>query len=339
MRYVIAMKKCAILFLFAALALPQMLCAQYYNSPFYKARYNNVTVGFRGGPGGYLIDTKAKAPTSLGYEAGFDIGYTYLASREIGFHIGLSVSRITSGAHFENLSSQTVGNIPLFDQSTTVVRQSHFLLQVPSMQETYTTFYLEMPVQAVFQYQHWWAQVGAKVMLPIMSEAAYDYAETTVGVGTLLDGTGTKLELPVHLYDSPASAGTYEIASLTGGTICYPMYLALDFEGGYRFGFSAEHQLYLGLYASFALNQTSVGGEEFFSINTDAAMYGASLGEPSIEGKILTSPLVHHLRLFSAGVKVQYQLGFGRKIGTYRSKPFKSKRYGRKRRTYGVYYQ
>ena len=299
-----------------AIVMASGVYAQWRVSPFVRPQRYHFQAGLRGGTGAWMIDSKMGFPTQLGDMEAIDLGYTYLTTRYFGYHIGLSVSRLSSGCQFNSATRTAMGYIKVSDNQSHSIRPSHFTIETKDISEVYSGWYVEVPLQIELQADHWWCRMGIKGMLPITMQAHYSTGETTVGVGHQIDGTGSHIANPVETFRYDAEEGDYEVTDIAGGKVCHPLYVSLALEGGYRWALAPSQMLYVGVWIDCALNRTACGGsDDVMEFNGTRPQFW----------HILESSRLSHLRYAAAGIKVSYDMAWGKKVDSFRGKAIGSR--------------
>ena len=249
------------------------------------------------------------AATRPGLGARLQAGYTIYLDRSFGFHFGLGAGYSNCSMVLSDIRSSSLGTIDAYRDDAGNVqwvnRTAHYTTATPSASETYHSFFAEVPLQLAFRNDHFWLDIGAKVLLPITVDARYDYGETTIGVGRDIDGFGTSVPIPVEVGRLPQSTGSHHVADISGGTLCYPAYLLFSVSGGYRWAIDERKICHIGFYLDVAINRTHAGAEHgLVDVNDQPFHYGSLLRSDNIEA----------LRYVDAGIVFSYHFSFGRKI-------------------------
>lgn len=288
--------------------------AQWRMKPrFSKPRTNNVTFELKGGAGALLIDKSMGKPTKLGYNAGGMVGYTYQYDIKYGIHTGLGFTYLSSGYTTPSTVSIYLDEshqIPLVNSMGSKQSDYDIRSRTSSVDETYTTLMIEIPVQWAYAYENYWFNAGVRLSLPLSISADYTYGPS-VREMIYMEGSGTDLtNTPIHLFDVPAKTGSYKAYSLSDGL---KVFVNLAIEGGYRIPRGNNGSIYIGLYLDYALNNagTVVEGQflewkldENNNHDNDEAVYNG----------VLRSEAVDTYKNFNAGVKLYYNLAFGKKV-------------------------
>ncbi|MBQ7280709.1 MAG: hypothetical protein IJR13_08340 [Bacteroidales bacterium] len=232
-------------------------------------------------------------------------GYSIFSDRTFGFHFGLGFAYSHCGMEVSDIESSTIGTIDAYNNSQQVTRTAHYTTQTPTAREKYHSFFIEMPLQMSFRDDHFWMDAGVKVLLPITVEAAYDYDETTIGVGYDIDGFGTSVPVPIEVEHLPQTTGNHHVADIAGGTLCYPAYVLFAVSGGYRWAVDERKICQIGFYLDVAINRTHAGGDNGIVDVSEQPFHYTNL---------LRSDNVKALRYVDAGIVFTYNFSFGRKI-------------------------
>lgn len=279
---------------------------------------SNITVSLRGGAGALLIDNQIGEPTDWGFNTGVDIGYTFFKDPNWGLHAGVNVVKSTSGFSANQVESETIGTIEVYDGLETYHRTSHLTATTSSVNEEYQLIMLELPVQLAFQYDHVYFNFGLTTILPLSFDAHYSYGPSSLGYGHEIDGIGTNVDTPIPICDIEATSGDYSLLKHKG---IKPVWMSGSIEGGYRFPISKHHLLCLGLYADFSIVKSQPSG--------DGGLVTMADGMP-VFNACASSQHIQALRYVTIGVKAKYIFSFGKKVkareGMFETKPPKKPR-------------
>lgn len=291
---------------------------------FWWQRSSNITIEQGNGLSSLLIASDIKDVNRIGFTTNLIVGYTYFWERTAGFHTGLGIRYARSGFAADGVESQSMGYMIAYNNESSVKRRTHYTATITSVKENYNAFFLELPIQLVYQYRQFWFDYGFKIFLPISVKGAYDYGETVIGAGYTIDGFGTDVPAPIEFDRLDARSGTYTVSTLGGGGSAYTAYVALSFSCGYRHAIDKKHMLQFGVFIDFALNRTAINSSNgMVDIGNDVAFH-----------PVLQSSLVQSLRHIDCGISVTYNFTFGQRIGFhhYKSMPFPQSRRHRRYR-------
>lgn len=291
---------------------------------FDKQRRSNFTIEQGNGIADLLIDSDVDNVNRMGFTTYMTAGYTFLWSKENGFHTGLGIRYVCSGFSAGSVESQTMGYLTAYNNEAEVTRRTHYTASVVSVEETYKAFFLEMPLQLTFQQGNFWVDYGFKFLFPLSVKASYDYGETSVGVGYRIDGFGTTIGVPLEIDRLSPQKGDYTVGTLVGGEVCYPAYVLFALSGGYRLALDNRQSLRFGFYFDMALNRTHVGSGQNL----------VDFGNVTTFNNVLQSNLVNSLRYVDCGISVTYNLTFGKRISYRRNKssPYRFSRWHKRRK-------
>ncbi|MBR1517148.1 MAG: hypothetical protein IJ620_03270 [Bacteroidales bacterium] len=284
---------------------------------FNKQLRSNFTITQSDGLGSLMVDSRLTSPTRLGFATRLDFGYTYLWSRTNGIHTGLGLAYLGGGMRSGRVESSAMGEIEIFNNERRDVRRTHFTAITTDVAEHWDALFLAIPLQMVFQDDHFYLNAGLRFFLPLSVSSSYSYGATTVGVGYALDGVGSEVPLPVEVDRLADERGRYTLSSLSGGGLAYLGYATLSLEGGQRLALDDKQMVILGGYIDFALNRTPIGGPQPMAEIVD----GNLRRRPAMQ-----SQLASHLRYISFGIQATYSFTFGKRIGFRRGNPFRLSR-------------
>lgn len=281
---------------------------------FMNQRRSNFTVTGGVSTAALLVDMHPLLPTRIGVGGRLEAGYTFLWTRESGYHVGLGFTYSHSGFYVDRVESQIHGYVEAYNHENRVVRSSDYTAVVNEVHERYDAFFLQVPLQLAFQQKHFYFNAGFRFMLPLHVKASCDYGTATVGVGYDITGFGQHVDVPIETYQFAASESDYVLSSVTKGGVAWLGTVAVAIDGGYRWCIDKQHHLAIGAYANFGINHTRVGDGEPFVV---------------LEGNVprirtcMQGDLAGTLRYVDLGVSLTYTISFGKRIGYMKSKPFK----------------
>lgn len=291
---------------------------------FWRQCRSNLTIDQGNGLSSLLIASNIKDVNRIGYTGHLMAGYTYFWERSAGFHTGLGIRYARSGFVADNVESQSLGYMTAYNNETSAKRRTHYAADITTVHESYNAFFLELPIQLVYQQGNFWFDYGFKLLLPLSVKGSYAYGETSIGAGYAIDGFGTEVPAPVEIDRLDARSGTYTVATLGGGGSAYPVYASVALSCGYRHAIDKRRMLLFGFFIDFALNRTS--------IDNSGGM--VDIGNDVVFRPVLQSDIVQSLRHIDCGISVTYNYTFGKRIGfhRYKSIPFPQSRKHRRYR-------
>lgn len=288
-----------------------------------KQRSSNIDFSFGGGCAQLLADGRFFAPIYPGASFQMNVAYSYLWDKLSGFRIGLGMTYAHNGVGFDKFESESIGNIEFFDNESTVVRSTHFTATTDGMHERYDLAFITLPAYFIFQSGHFYSNVGFQIMLPIISAAHFDYGATTIGIGRQIDGTGTTLRRPIEILSVDEQSGRYTASSFEqGGTNL--MNIAASIAVGYRYAIDAKSIINFVFYANIGLNKNKIDGDDL--------VYYAN-GDYEINN-YLHSNSISSLRYMDVGIRISYNMTFGKRISS--GNPFRTSniKYRRRKPSY-----
>lgn len=242
-----------------------------------------------------------------GIGANIGVGYVYHWRYDAGIHTGLGIRYAHSAFESGNIEAVSVGKMTAYNNTSSATRTTHYLSTITTVREDYDALFLDIPLQIIRQKGRFYYEYGFRVVLPLSVTAAYDYGETIVGAGLDIDGFGTYIQHPMEVDRIKPQHEQYTVGTLKGRGMAYPAYLALTVSGGYCLTLKSKQTLHIGVYADIALNRTCVGGTgDLLSLDNDKSRFRP----------VLQSNLASSLRYASVGIKVDYNLAFGKLIET-----------------------
>lgn len=287
-------------------------------------RRSNLSIDQGNGLSSLLMASNIKNVNRIGYTGHLIAGYTYFWERSAGFHTGLGIRYARSGFVADNVESQSLGYMTAYNNEASAKRRTHYVADITTVHESYNAFFLELPLQLVYQQGNFWFDYGFKFLLPLSVKGSYDYGETSIGAGYVIDGFGIEIPDPVEIDRLDAHSGTYTIATLGGGGTAYPAYAAVAFSCGYRHAIDKQQMVLFGFFIDFAINKISINNRDGMVV----------IGNDVVFHPVMQSNIVQSLRHIDCGISVTYNYTFGKRIGfhRYKSKPFPQSRRHRRYR-------
>ncbi|MBQ0016321.1 MAG: hypothetical protein KBT04_05005 [Bacteroidales bacterium] len=298
------MSKNITFFLLLALLLTTAQAQRRMVKPFTLAREHNITIAAQGGLGMLAVNNTIGAPTTKGFAAAGDVGYTFMFTLNVGLHAGVGFSYTTSGYSNPSLRSVYLDDVRTYDEETDFVGNADIVSTTSNVEETYKTMMVDIPIQMAFVFKRVWCNAGVRLSLPLSVDATYTAGPTSRGIGYIYN-TGVDFPDPIPLGDDyrvAATSGSYKVEPASG-----KMLVSLAIEGGYRIPVSLTQELYIGAYIDYSLNRID-------SDNTvQYVSYDASHSNPTFHGA-LQSSATDGYKYCSMGLRLYYSFGFGGKV-------------------------
>lgn len=272
---------------------------------FHYPRKNNISLVPDGGVGGILANRSLLSPTSYGWTAGGSLLYTRMLDDEVGLQIGVGARRVTGAFDGKDLTSGYLSSVSISDGGHSHDEAARFVYVTKNAHESYTMDLLEIPVRISYTVDNLYLAGGLKLGFPLSMTADYDYSEGLIGISELV-GTGTEFAEVVPTGSFPARDGSYGVCGLLDEKPA--LFVALSMEAGWRIPLGRAHNMMVGIFADYALNQSRVGcegDEDFISFEGDVPTYRTCMGSNVIEG----------FGYLTAGLRLTCQFGFGYEVG------------------------
>lgn len=282
-----------------ALALCSTVSAQEENNAGLKSG-SHLSFGARAGVAGFLVNG-GFTDTYMGSGLALDLSYAYFFTDHVGIRIGVNASSISSGYRADNVVSAMSCNVPITTNTGTRTVLANYSGTTTTVSEDYNGLYGEIPIQLALQGNHWYANLGVKLAIPVKVDADYNYSETPVEfLGS--PNLGTTVALDDELYG--AQSGSYRLYDFREETnYLNPFYVMLALEGGYRIGCTCGDSWIIGLYLDYSLNSANIENP------TETNLITASDGPNFTHHNVMSTNLIDSFKLFNFGVKLQYDLG------------------------------
>lgn len=263
-----------------------------------------LSFGIEGGPGGLLLNGTVSEPTRMGFTYGFNVGYTCYLNSNIGFNTGIHLSRMSSGFYESNIRSEGRGKLAIAGV-TSGWTSAPFYLVTSRTDETYKTYFVEVPVMLAMQYRKWYWNLGLKVAVPFAMHVNYTYGESELFVdkGAQL-GTGVVLDEPMYIGTYDGTSGTANIYDEQRHQLLM-FYMLASLEVGYNVAFyGGASSLSVGVYVDYSLNRARLnnsGQTSMVELNSDEIKYNNSMQSGHITS----------MECLKFGICLHYNLGIG----------------------------
>lgn len=220
-------------------------------SATYAQRYDvfRLSIGVNGGLSAFSVKSNnLNGSLKMGLGYGADLGFSVFFSQHFGIRTGLGFYVLNSEYNFDDITkNNTVRSFQTIDYTT--------VMQDPKY--AFRSSYAMVPIQVAFRTQHWYANMGVKVAIPLKSQQDFSVSGTETSAEVAGLGTITP--------DSPI-ASTMGCTRTTAQTISnkdkssqFLALLALD--GGYTIVKSPDFSWSIGLYGEIALNRPQLHGD------------------------------------------------------------------------------
>lgn len=262
-----------------------------------------LTVGIHCGPGGLMMNGSIAAPSRMGVDLGLNIDYTFFLNRAFGFNTGLGFNWLNSGLSTSKMNSTFMGRTPVNSTLAQWSSTAHFICSTASVEETYNSFWLEVPLRIAIQAGRFIANLGFKVAMPVQMKANYNIGETTVSID-YLPGTGTQLDSPMPMANYTARSGQYDLYGNAYQDKVQMLFVMTSIELGWHVAFTSRNSLALTAYFDYSLNEADLHNDNhpnLISMGGDDFVYNGAL----------RTTLIQSLCYFKAGFKLQYNFGLG----------------------------
>ncbi|MBQ0016343.1 MAG: hypothetical protein KBT04_05115 [Bacteroidales bacterium] len=259
-------------------------------------------IGARAGMGGISLTGDLDADNRFGFSYGFDLNYQGGFGSRFGFLIGANLSFFSNSVLVSNITSEFTGPI----QGTTIFGSTdmiaHYVGTTKTVEEAYTSMYLQVPVMLSFNAENLFLNAGLKFAIPLSVKATYNCSETHV-VMDRVETTGTEVDPAFDIADYDGLEGAYSIYDGIGKM--RTLSVLLSAELGYRFFIYGGNSLQFSVYADFSVKNQSLDNSAESNVLT--------LGSDDIAYRgILNAQNTTGLNFFNFGARVQFNLGLGR---------------------------
>lgn len=264
-----------------------------------------LSFGVLGGPGMLSFSGESEHSSNMGFTFGIHVDYTTYINNYIGFSTGIHVTRMSSGYDENNVVSTGSGNVLVNNGSgVSQYYNARYHLNTERVDETYKTFFVEVPILLAMQYRKWYWNMGLKIAVPVSMHSDYTYSQSDLYLDEVL-GTGTTLDPAWHVATYEGATGTTDLYEKQRHQLLI-FYVLASAEVGYNVAFySGGSSLSVGAFADLSLNSASLNnaaGSSSFTLNTNTLQYNNSLETDKVKT----------VGCFKAGIKLQYNLGLGR---------------------------
>lgn len=246
-----------------------------------------LSVGLNGGLSAFTVsDKNLEGSLKMGTEYGAELGFSVFFSQHFGIRTGLGFSVLNGEYDFENITkTSTLRSLQTINY-TTVMQDPKYVFR---------SSYAMVPIQLAFRSQHWYADLGVKVAIPLKSQQDFSVAGTETNAEVAGLGTITP--------DSPIASTmgcTRTPAQTFSNKDKSSQFLALlTLDGGYTIVKAPDFSWTIGLYGEYAINSTAIKGDGTVMVpNADGTV-----------SKELNPVSVAKLGYFGFGIKLQCDFG------------------------------
>lgn len=243
--------------------------------------------------------------SSPGGMYGFNVDYSCFINDHVGFTTGIHFDRIGCGYYETAVVSPGEGNVLVSNGVTMMNYNAKYRLVTDRIDETYTSYFVEIPLLVSIQHNRWYWHMGMKLAFPITMEVDYSYGESELYLDEIT-GSGTVLTNPWHVKTYDGSNGNADLFENEHKpfSMCYVM---ASFELGYNVAYySNASSLSLGAFVDMSLNGvklSNASNSTTMTLNTNVLSYHS----------IVQTNKVNAVSCFKFGVKLNYNLGVGEK--------------------------
>lgn len=271
-------------------------------------------MGVQGGFGSLVFGGQGRS-TRVGSMYGFSVNYSVYFNEYVGFSTGLHFDRLTCGYYETGVVSPGSGNVLVSDGVTYSNYNASYHLVTDRIDETYTSYFIELPLLVSILHNRWYCNMGLKLALPVSMNVDFTYGESELYLDEIT-GTGTVLTDPWHVKTYEGSTGKSDLFDKQRSqlSMCYMM---ASIELGCNIAYTSNaSSLSLGAFVDMSLNGAKLSNASntaTMTLNTDVLSYHSAV----------QTDKVNSVSYYKVGVKLQYNLGVGR--NTHRSS--RDKRY------------
>ena len=246
-----------------------------------------LSIGVNGGLSAFSVkDNNLEGSLKMGTEYGAELGFSVFFSQHFGIRTGLGFSVLNGEYDFENITKtstlRTMQNVTF----TTVMQDPKYVFR---------SSYAMVPFQVAFRSQHWYADLGMKVAIPLKSQQDFSVAGTETSAEVAGLGTITP--------DSPIASTmgcTRTPAQTFSNKDKSSQFLALlTLDGGYTIVKSPDFSWTIGLYGEYAVNSTNIKGNGTVMVPHPDGTVSKELNPVSVA----------KLGYFGFGIKLQFDFG------------------------------
>lgn len=285
---------------------------------------SHLSIGARGGVAGFSAQSIFKSKTQLGLGTSIDLSYAYFITNGVGIRTGFYLTTVSNSISVSDVETVLSAPSPYL---TGVV--DNYTAVTPLLTENYAAVLGEIPIQLALRGDHWYSNLGVKMLLPYKIESSYHYDESPItyenSVNNALSNTrrNNKTTYIPNPDPYPEQNGTYTLYNAKDDVdfLDRPWYLLIALEAGYRVGCECGHSWVIGLYFDYALNRLNsnssdrsllyISPEVSEAADPTAAAAESGTLPPGIthtNGAWLSTALTS-LGFFDFGVKLQYDIG------------------------------
>ncbi len=237
-----------------------------------------------------------------GFSYGFDICYQGGFGRKFGFLIGVGFTTTSSGVSADSLFSEY--NLPenLKQYGMDIVSLAHCVGNTVSIEESYTTTMLEIPVLFTYSMESVFLNLGLKFAIPLQVKSNYRCNETDVYI-IGFDEIGQQFaDDPKYKETIEPFDGEYSIFGKDGESKAVTV--MANAELGYRLHFASNSSLQFSLFVDYSLGSIHVNNPQ-----SDMLL---NLTPGNLEYRGITKDgRVTGLSFYKFGLRAQYNIGFG----------------------------
>ena len=261
---------------------------------------SHLSVSAKMGYSNLMVNSESFKKSRGGLCFGAELDYTHFVSQHIGLRLGVDIMTSMCDYSLDGYTVQSrepvqVWTNPRLGESMTL--EATYRTHIDGITTVYTYTAIGIPVQIAFQGEFWYANAGVKFSVPLKLRENSNYG---VSESECIDIGNNGVSMPaVNLGKQKIEAIPYN--SSARGNLFYPYFVSSLMEGGYRVGNPNGSALTLGVFVEMAFNECHVGNSQSLIVKDGSEL---SL-RPTLNSNAIKS-----LRLFSVGMKLQYDFSF-----------------------------
>lgn len=246
-----------------------------------------LSVGFNGGVSSFTVsDQNLNGSSKMGAEYGTELGFAVFFSQHWGIRTGLGVSVFNGEFNCENITMTNVVESLQTINYTTVMQDPAYLFH---------SYHAAIPLQVAFRTQHWYANLGVKMAIPMKNKHLFSVS----GTETSAEVAGMGAITPDSPIASSMGCTRTDALNVPCKTESSRFMTLLAIDGGYTIVENPELSWTIGIYGEYAINSFGIKGDGIvMTANSDASV-----------SKNINPVSVSPVGYFGFGIKLQCDLG------------------------------
>ena len=253
-----------------------------------------LSVGGNMGVAGMTMKTPYDGTMKPGLSFNAELAAYVVFSKHVGVKVGLNMAHVSSSYELKGVKEQ---------QRVVDLSAIDYTLSMKKMNTYISMMYAQVPFQLALIYDHWYANLGFKLAIP-MQVRSYSVCNS-MQVSATMVSTGTVVNPGDPMADilGCRDYGNYAIADVAKDATSGSFQLLASVDFGFRIPCAGRNAWTIGLYGDYSLVNSEAKGSLLTAKMDNAHRGSVKVGALPIE----------KLGFFSAGIKVMCDFGLNLK--------------------------